>query len=411
MTDAQLLELPILSSSKTLELNRIGKISGYSFFRMSNKKGILKTVSEMLNNKITVSLTLKVFNTLDNGNLSISLEEYLEEIKTNLFPRGLLELLCINTGVNFAVVDFKNKSFTLYQNNNTNNCYLMNLNYEPIIKIENNKIIRIFNINELKIFKQNKTNLQILNEKLKIKSQFVVEHKVLYINTDYGIIPVSDSGANPNLSITHIFNFKLIDPLSQLKFLEKLGFKIVSQYFSETENVMNGLITSNNILIPTIPTTILKGLKLVFKQFVPNINNEINNEIINYGNKIDTYLAIESRLRYQLNFFTFPETEKKLIELINNLIIIVPEYTVKDIPNIKRNCSSKSSKEHIDPFCLNGKLKVPKIYLKSIINKILNDIKYKTPDGKLLILGQVPKELFNKNEFIKRSNENIVIKS
>jgi hypothetical protein len=105
--------------------------------------------------------------------------------------------------------------------------------------------------------------------------------------------------------------------------------------------------------------------------------------------------------------------ENQLCSLLKPYICF-GDIKLNSLPNIKSVCTKSLHNANTiydtsDPFCKNDKLIIPKNYYKSLIKKITMDINKGNPKGKQIISGVINKEYFNKDNFIKRSNEKIII--
>lgn len=447
LNDDELLHNPIIKTNKALEPNRIGVLQklnkflldiklGSNFYRIGNTCGLLGAVQLLLKKKIDlnkITLTEKVFMSLDNGNIAnkYKLHDYLNLIKNKLITDGLLELLAYHTQLNFIYIS---QHLILHKfNKSSQEAYIISNCNEPIINIKSNKIIRTFNISQ---FILQKNDLQLLAEKVKINKQFVVNNKVTYISSNYGILPInSECGILLDYPFTEKFNLPLLDLQKQYKYLLQLKYNVIGQFTSNFgsfgSSKIDGLIVSygndNNILIPTKSSNeLINGMKLFYLQFVPlgpSVTKSSKSNVIKYGLELDIYNEIYQRICYLLNVIQLKFnilnkelTEKEIINILKNYITFadVQINSIVDLPNVKTICSpllSNVSNVSNDPFCDNdeGKLKIPKKYFKGIIKKIVMDINTQNPRGKQIISGKINKEYFNKDNFIKRSVEKIII--
>ena len=265
------------------------------------------------------------------------------------------------------------------------------------------------------------------------QEQFVnAFNKVTYIETDYGILPVYPSGLIYNKPITFDFSkLKLLSPTLQLQYLNKLNYQIIGQIVNGKNCV--GLITKSNIIVPTIKGVVLKILDILNIQFFPNIDNllkngDSNSLVNNYGITISYYKELQERVRYTLNVIirknisirTMIKESTDLQKTIKNILkdyISLCTLTPKQIPFIRNVCSKEliengnetNGSISLDPFCKDNKLCITKMYYNGIITKIVNDIENYTKKGKELLDGKIKNEILDKNSYIKRSNEKIIL--
>lgn len=459
LSDNELLHNPIIKTNKALEPNRIGvftKLKKFdtqgdtkgdtklgTFYRIGNTCGILGAVELLLKKKIDlnkITLTEKVFISLDNGNIAnkYKLHDYLNLIKSKLITDGLLELLAYHTQLNFIYVS---EHLTLHKFNKNVTTYIISNCNEPIINIDSNKIIRTFDISQFRVYKN---ELQLLSEKVKINKQFVVNNKVTYISSNYGILPINSScGILLDYPITEKFNLVLLNLHKQYECLLQLNYNVIGQFTSKFgssgSSKVDGLIVSESqglghVLIPTKPSSeLINGIKLFYLQFVPSVPSVtlVTKKSKNFALELDIYNEIYERVRYLLNVIQLKfniihkdVTEKEITSILKNYITFA-EPNIKTIfggiPNVKSICSTLlkptkttngsngSNTKNEDPFCEQDKLKIPKKYFKGIIKKIVMDINAQNPRGKQIISGKINKEYFNKDNFIKRSVEKIVV--
>lgn len=442
LDDTELLNNPIIKTNKALEPNRIGvfnKLKKFvnnknDFFRLGNDCGLLGAVELLLKKKIDTSkitLSEKVFMSLDNGDIcsKYKLHDYLNLIKINSIKLGLLEVLAHHTQLNFMYVT--KEKILLYKGNKTNKTYIISDCNELIINVTNSKIIRTFDINQ---FITSKTPLQTLVfNGINVFKQFVVNGKVLYVSTNYGILPITNSGILLDYPITFKFNLTLLTLYEQYNFLIKLNLKILGQFTSQidTGSAVEGLVVklnNNNIIIPTKKSKeLIKDIKLFYLQFVPSINSvdtftSKSNQVLKYGLDIDIYNEIYERIRYLLNVIQINYgvikhtiTDKEIINILTPYITFgdININTISDVFNIKTICTNSLMNNSTlynekDIFCYKNKLKIPKVFFKGIIKKIVMDINTYNPRGKQIISGKINKEYFNKDNFIKRSGEKIM---
>lgn len=432
LSDEELLNNPIITTNKALEPNRIGvfnKLNKYligtqKFYRLGNNCGLLGAVELLLKKKLDLSkinISDKVFMSLDSGNIAnkYTLNDYLKLIKDKLITHGLLELLAHHTKLNFIYISAI--KLELYKGNGGNTTYIISDCNEPIINIDGKNIIRTFDISQFMI---TKNQLQLLSEKIKINKQFVVNNKVTYISSDHGILPINNCGILLDYPITEKFNLSLTPLIKQYIFLEKLNYKILGQFTSQINGKIEGLIVNNVDTISLVPTKssidLIPDLKLYYLQFVPSVPSFTSfNENLKYALQIDIYNELYQHVRYLLNVLQIKFnilkkdiTENELQEILKNYITFgeITINSITDLPTVKSICTgSINGNENGNVFCENDKLKIPKKYFKGIIKKIVTDINTQNPRGKQIISGKINKEYFNKDNFIKRSVEKIVI--
>lgn len=453
-SDLIIIKKPIIITNKTLELNRLGVLPKNlklpaNFYRLGNindANSVIHSIELLTQKYININKVIidfldeKVYRSLCNGDLFNNTEyNDFKVFLQNGRKKGASVLELIAKYMDISIVLFENGNHTIY--NQGCKLYgmiykysiLNNIIYEPIIKV-NGKLIRLFTYQEIISLIGNENGNGNLLPKLssinvEIKMQFVnAFNKVTYIETNYGILPVYPSGLIYNKPITFDFSkLKLLSPALQLQYLNKLNYQIIGQIVNGKNCV--GLVTKSNIIIPTVKGGVLKNLDILNVQFFPNIDNLLKNEVggslvNNYGITIDYYKELQERVRYTLNVIIRKNTSirtiiKNSVDLQKTIKNILRDYislctlTPKEIPYIRNVCSKELSKSDksitSDPFCKDNKLCIPKMYYNGIITKIVNDIESYTKHGKEILDGKIKNEILDKNAYIKRSNEKIIL--
>jgi hypothetical protein len=437
LTDSIILKKDFIITNKILEPNRLGinnkdvikKISNFDVFRfgvVQNCNTPINVIEMVLKKRIEINdlvdLLKKnefIYKSLDNGELELkmSLQDYIIFLKSNKIKGiNLFELLTIFIGIDILLID----SYCIHHiGKNINNKIILIKKtkdyYEPIFYIKNKNIIRMFNKDDI--------NYKFIPESIeKIKIQFLnAFNKVTYIDTNnYGIIPVYPKGLNLNYPVTTDFNkLNLLTAKKQYKLTQ---LKIVSQIVSK--NKITGLVTDTDLIIP-VKNSIPLNLPVVYILFVPEIDNIIKNKEISgklgivstYGLEIDINNELYQRLRYTTSIiikkFSIKLISNKLDDLIIELkkilypFILLGSEPMKlfTLPNIKIMCSTSNS----DPFCKENKLYIPEKYYKVFLKKMAYDILNKNVYGKQILNATIKNEYINKNSFIKRSKEKILL--
>lgn len=457
-SDSVIIKKPIIITNKTLELNRLGvlpknlKLPG-NFYRLGNindANSVIHSIELLTEKYININKVIidfldeKVYRSLCNGDLFNNTEfNDFKVFLQNGRKKGASVLELTAKYMDISIILFENGKHMIY--NQGCKTYgmiykysiLNNIIYEPIIKV-NGKLNRLSTQQEINSLIGNENDNGNLLPKLNslnvdIKMQFVnAFNKVTYIETDYGILPVYPSGLIYNKPITFDFSkLKLLSPTLQLQYLNKLNYQIIGQIVNGKNCV--GLVTKSNIIVPTIKGVVLKILDILNIQFFPNIDNllkngDSNSLVNNYGITISYYKELQERVRYTLNVIirknisirTMIKESTDLQKTIKNILkdyISLCTLTPKQIPFIRNVCSKEliengnetNGSISLDPFCKDNKLCIPKMYYNGIITKIVNDIENYTKKGKELLDGKIKNEILDKNSYIKRSNEKIIL--
>lgn len=464
-SDPIILKKPIIVTNKTLELNRLGVLPKNlklpeNFYRLGNihdSNSVIHSIELIIQKYININKVIvdfldeKVYRSLCNGDLFNNTDyNDFKVFLQNGTKKGLSVLELIAKYLNISIVLFENGNNTILFNSGSNMFGMIykytssnNIIYEPIVKLHSNKIIRLFGYPEIKNVIGNsisdaqllpKLSNLILNYDIEIKMQFVnAFNKVTYLQTNYGIIPIHPSGLIFNKDITFDFSkLKLLSPCTQLSFLKKLNYlnyQVIGQIIHGKSCI--GLVTKSNIIIPTAKGSIIKDLPPVNIQFFPNIDNLLVGKgnggkslVKGYGVSIDYYKELQERVRYTLNIIIRKDISIKTIiknsinkeKTIKNILknyISLCTLEPKEIPFIRKVCSKELNSDDVnvslDPFCKNDRLCIPKIYYNGIITKIVNDIISYNKKGKELLDGKIRSEILDKNAYIKRSNEKIIL--
>ena len=434
--DKDILKRPIIVTDKILEYNRVSAIPKelkYLFkfpdlqFRLGNVQSLNSIVhaleiiqgKQMNTNVIASKLTSKIYKSLDNGDLyaKMSQSDYSTYIlNQNVMKRNdVLDFYakCLNLQivlVNVHSIEYINflpnstgKIAVILEKKTTSISY-----YEVIVEINNDKISRYHDIKTMNLsLASHYTALQILSTQVKIKSQYLNPfNKVTFVNSNYGILPVEASGLLLEFPVTTTVNWN-IDALLQLNLIGELYEKTKNLQFKVTSQILNqaghtiGLVNKFGVIIPVSESSRLQ-LPVSETEYysVSDLDKHLKNPE-NYKSKISLYNAeiyaykkLEQKIRYILSRdrdgLAQESDTTRLHELIRSKLKNFVQVTSGAIHNSK-------------------KLAVPKDIYDLIVNKISRDILDLNKTGKLILQGKTKNELVDKNSFVKRKNEKILL--
>lgn len=335
--------------------------------------------------------------------------------------------------------------------------------YEPIIhlKSKEKKIQRIFKNNDpiitklhtiiKKSFIEKSTfeppNIKFLLRKgIKIDSQLInVYNKVEYITIDGLIVPVKLEIPYPKIKQVKKINtlFTALQTYNRLKKFKIKQWEPVSQFVRNGKVV--GIMTYSGIHIPTIKSEIINGLEKI-ENYIPFYISNIlfkgtngtegtkeQNKIDMYIIKVRYYRELYERVRFTLSRYlndniTIKDQVKKIISdikmslknkneilfdivkrILDSFVLLTNKENIVDtIPSIRSLCHEIT--ESFDPFCKKDKssknlLAIEKNKYQDIITKIVTEM-LNTFD---IINGNIQNEFLNKNNFIDRSSEIILL--
>lgn len=397
-SDTTILKSQIITTSKVLELNRLGvipkglnnlfdinKLKKYNIYRLGNLHdfdSIIHAVELLIYKKIDIFnitekfLTEKIFKSLNNGDLAniMSYNDYKKYLESIEFKElGIIDLLSKYTNINIVVINWTSNKYYIECIPNTNYrhyCFIMKriidkkIYFEPLVGVpitqnKKSKILRIF-VDKFTIIHckehTNQNELKNINEikiYLTIKSQFIDSYnKVTYIDTlEYGIIPIYPSGLLIKYPISHKFNFDKLNSDKQFKYLQKLskksntpGLTPVYQII-DNKNCVMAILTKSNIIVPVKRNKINLNIPII------RIENIIDSGLLTHSNTLIQSKSKFVDIRYKYNLLI--AFSKELYQRLR--------YTLNHI--IKNN--NINLKNHIDD-------KDDKLLIKKLKN-ILND--------------------------------------
>jgi hypothetical protein len=481
-TDQSILDKPLLVTNKILEKNRLGVLPEFiesyfpdTFARLGTTEILKNSFFEAISvcsgkkfsrEKIIAKLDNNLFEILEDGSISDkykTLQNYIKYLKTSDTYDGLIDLveqivqkniIVITSSGNISCSSYKDFGFLeyilLYKNKN---------NFEPIVRIVDYKTIkRSFIGNEIKKF------LDIYNKNcqinyisryiepvsvnkikqlgIKIESQILDEYsKVIYIFTDFGLLPVISQTKLYKVRETNITDC-LLDPKQQFALLEKLNLeqlKVTKQILDKNDNTV-ALVTSSGLLVPVKPgNTALKQIPIeesiqyieapIFQE--KNKNTASKDEITKLSFDLEFYqrlrftlakILIYKKVAQQLlaikrsTNFTFEEKLKNVMEKVKETLedqIHLTKETnnskVSEIPSTRKVCKELINSCQEDPYCTNETniclLKVKASHYPNLLRKLSLEILNSNE-----ILGNLIKgEQTGKGNFIKRENEIVLL--
>jgi hypothetical protein len=371
VTDKNIIDKPIIVTSKILEQNRLGLLGVFetlfqkSFFRLGNVRNNsfincfkLSLSKDFQDTDLKISKSL--FRSLNNGELfnKITLDKYLLLIKKGGIDHTKAgDLLSKLFSVNIIIFEQDENAIRICEsfiepsyNDNIFMIFYRKINhYELVVhrkssdklvknfkKEENfvNKIINEYNNLCYTTTMSYKSNVVIpktikqLPKNIKITGQVVnINNKISYVNSNYGIIPVAISGP-----VNNVKNVKLsditIDAHKQYKLTSELSSFITVIGQIEDKKLTIGLVTSSGFIIPTNPSKIINELPFLNQQFFYDADNAliesklVKNEQYIYSTKIHFIRELYQRLRYTLsniiNSGTNSGTKQKIHEILDS---------------------------------------------------------------------------------------------
>lgn len=365
-----------------------------------------RTIQDVYEN-IKQNLTPKLFLSLNSGNLSLTTN--IETFKTKLdihsdhfMFQEIWELLSlpkmlIQTGVNIIVFEKIKQDNEIYivcpEDQEINHFFDANkpsiliykeLNeFEPIVYLDGKETHGIVDIETKSIenwylnscrlleFPEDFTAKSMVNKKTKYQ---IVDsfNKVMYLVEDNMALPVIPySGLIRDLPVK-----KQIPLLSYDETLKQLPkkYKPKNVILNEDEKVF-GIVVQHDLIVPIEPENYKTNMLSIRKDL--DIYDKVNEAILrdirdyDYSDVKKLYLMKElyERIRYEFSF------ANKTIDEFFNENIIIHDVSKEDLqryitPNIRKLC-----KEYNDIHCKDGKIRLPKEYVKKFKTKLENEMK------------------------------------
>lgn len=440
-----------IKKDKVLEPNRLGYINLFEkelkLYRLGNKQGNKSflncinlskinckeiDIKELTNSKIYKVL----FKNKNYNNDFLSNEQLYELIRYYL----KINILIIDTTSSLKPVFICKNLIKEYQN------YIVIIKnekiYELLVQKIGNKLKRFFNVKDnitsilLKKFDKSCStvkegitdkfpmSLEEFDSKI-IKIQILDKfNKVIFIYTDnYGLIPIYPSQINPLLPYIFLSNEEvqkyILEVNKQYKLLKNSNIPYllpISQIISPEEKII-GILTSSFLPIPTkegnTPIKNLPTEKWMKYSLIKYDTSKLDKRK-EYINKMKYNKELYERLRYLLSKI-LPKTNKEITpKFLYNLLVPYTyhtknfDYNSNEIPITRRICDDKNKACSKDPFCIKYKQKcylnifVGKDIYMGMLYKISSEI---NKNGKLI---DIRKELYNRDNFVKRPNEFIL---
>lgn len=395
MSDEVILSQPVITTKKKLEINRLGVIFPKTLFG----------------------------------------EKFLRlGVSRNTIESCLVKAESSERNTNIIVFNIINKRFVCKEN-----LFMPHDNFVFIIKNEDNYELIVYRESSKKLKKQFKktdtisqkimtiytrscvvkysgpgvpppTMLEVYQSGVEVKSQIVNAFgKAVYLNTSKGITPIIPTQPSPVLSRGDFI---------------KLKADTQAQYTKPTGQILsNGrvvaLITESSLIVPTKVSEQIPDTPIVFRQHVKEID-----DLLFYGTPTTderfSYMLVKkfNTELYERFKFIFSRVNKTKINVdaktINDVMINQVSFGVlppSDIPVIRNICSELNTSEcSLDALCSvdsrsRCRLTIPQELYNPFIKKLLIEIKI----NKDILKGTVKREFLDKNLFVKRKNEIVLL--
>ena len=472
-TSADILRKKIITTNKILDVNRLGvipeqfeKIFSKNYYRLGNLQNknsfvnCVKLLSKKTFDIVTVidNLKPKLFKSLNNGDIStvFSLEDYKKKLSLSVKDIDftlLWDLLSRLCDVNIFIIDeVENKMICngeLYERD----CIIIikrDNYFEGVVEKKGDTLIRQFGQNKglLDLYKSScKTTFvgqqvplsaeSLARSGIDIISQIVSGfNKVSYLQTKtLGIVPVSPSGPMSSVKTIKFSNDLLLDAEVQCNLLSNSKFEYLKPVFQilDSDDLCIGIVTASKLIVPVKKSKKIQTLPVSKQQFFSDteevlFKNEPGSDSQSaYNLRIKFVKELYQRIRFTLSRELTVEQRMKILKLkenreharevkiniVNKLITellkksikIQSSLSPKTVPNTRSVCSLTIS----DPFCKNGKLIIDKSSLDVFVKKIVVEILGYSKCSNEILGGTVPQIILDKNEFIKRSPEIIIL--
>lgn len=441
-------------------------------------------VNEILRNDF---LTESLFASLQNGNIKLkfkTINNYISFIKSeNIIDHSLvIELMSLATSRNIFVFseekgniicssDYSVLDQIFDSDKKTIFIIKKGTQYEPIVLLINEKIIRSFTyskypivgiiknlyefscisspINSHEFKKEALTTKEIENiQKLEIEFQIINDfNKVLYlIDTKGRVIGVKPSGPidDPEIQNTSLNNFKknVKQTIKDQEELNNIGLpsKIISQIIENGKVI--GLVLETGVIIPTIESQRIIDLPVSTLHFVEGIDSFIFNETklndtrLELERSIDFDKQLLQQIRLEMSKFMEKETKfrdsieeilqledetnekiKNLFPLVKKIIIkisrIKKERKIKEISKRRNVCFENKDKDKCkeNELC-NWKDPECKLALtadeRELMSKNITIELIRDTIERRIMNAKVSNELTKTDEFIIRQNETLL---
>lgn len=412
---------------------------------------------------------LNVFNRATSKNIkpekiNAFMNKYNATTYTKLNSLKILEYLEFYFKINAVIIDLENEKFLC--NKITGLLYpetifilkRENFSYELLVEKINSKTLKktfakndtifkkfLINYNKSCIVNYSGTTVvpysvpEMIDRGYSITGQIVnAFDKIIYlVLPDLGMIPVIPYNRLPGLKVVNTLESRL-DAISQYNKLKNTGIEYlkIKGISRNTENLVDGLVTFSNIIIPVLPSKgSFKDLPVIFYGYygvsIDNVlaqNTEpTTNDYYSLKN-LETfyYKELYYRLKYTCSkIFSENKDLKQLISKTNSKseflkvllrpeVIFYKETKITDKARyLTRKVCSKIPVEICakDAFCGNDALKtkcllrISEPLFSSFIKRICIEMKW----NKDILSGNVKKEDVGKNDFPTRKNEIVLV--
>lgn len=452
ISDRDIIKPIIIKSEKILEKNRLGVLRDY-MYKIFDKEflrlGVLQNKNSLLN-----CLNIAWSKSFSQDDIKDEEETSEIELLSNLFKTNII-IFVAEKGIikckEDSFMPFKKFVFVIKNN----------ANYELIVlKESSSKLKKVFDRGDdisskvLDIYKKScivkysgfpdtpMTIVDILEKGIKVYGQITNDFKkTVYLETDIGLIPIIPFKTVKTIKTTTFKSAKL-DADTQLDLL--LKSKVT--YLQPVGQILNkkgetsGIVTKSFLIVPVNDTKEILNLPVIYRQFDENIDNILFNHTPTTDKRFSYMLEVKftkemyERLKYTLSHmlvkykvlrenietiltkFKYKDQEDKINTLVSSLdlilsgeVIFLDKIVPKDIGNIRNVCSSLSIENcSTDVFCIGKegcKLGIEKKIYKNFLKKLSLEMVW----NKDIMEGKVKREFLDKNNFLKRKDEVVLL--
>lgn len=286
------------------------------------------------------------------------------------------------------------------------------------------------------------TILELVEAGISIKGQITNTFgQTMYLNTNIGLIPVVPFKSIPQIKQTN-FEAAKLNAFDQYELLSKTDIDYVKPVgkILNKKGQVSGFVTKSALIIPVIPGELRSSLPTVFRQFDEKIDEilfagkgSVKGEF-SYILDLKFFKELYERLRYTLSIALsenkdLKENMKKILEglkyfnqqekldtlmsavdiILIGEVVFVDKLISKEIRSVRNVCRILSKDEcDDDVFCSSSggcKLAIEKKTYKNFVKKIALDL----INNNQILEGEVKKEILNKQNFINRKDEVILL--